>query len=106
MKCKRLNEVLELLQPYWSKDPDLSLLQILQKIADEAGFDKPVAELSDEVIIYHLKMHGTDKLEPIPGIKKIMKKIFKTALLKARRKLLNRKTNAKSFIFTRCFIFI
>ena len=70
MKCKRLNEVLELLQPYWSKDPDLSLLQILQKIADEAGFDKPVAELSDEVIIYHLKMHGTDKLEPIPGIKK------------------------------------
>ena len=50
MKCKRLNEVLELLQPYWSKDPDLSLLQILQKIADEAGFDKPVAELSDEII--------------------------------------------------------
>ena len=36
MKCKRLNEVLELLQPYWSKDPDLSLLQILQKIADES----------------------------------------------------------------------
>ena len=32
MKCKRLNEVLELLQPYWSKDPDLSLLQILQKL--------------------------------------------------------------------------
>ena len=45
---------------YWNfynliglKDPDLSLLQILQKIADEAGFDKPVAELSDEIIIYH-----------------------------------------------------
>ena len=52
MKCKRLNEVLELLQPYWSKDPDLTLLQILQKIADEAGFDKLVAELSDEVIIF------------------------------------------------------
>ena len=32
MKCKRLNEVLELLQPYWSKEPDLSLLQILQKL--------------------------------------------------------------------------
>ena len=39
MKCHRLNEVLELLQPYWSKDSDLSLMQILQKIADEAGFD-------------------------------------------------------------------
>ena len=33
MKCHRLNEVLELLQPYWSKDPDLNLMQILQKIA-------------------------------------------------------------------------
>ncbi|EJS86395.1 hypothetical protein AAUPMC_18534 [Pasteurella multocida subsp. multocida str. Anand1_cattle] len=51
MKCHRLNEVLELLQPYWSKDPDLHLLQILQKIADEAGFEKPLAELTDEVII-------------------------------------------------------
>jgi len=51
MKCKRLNEVLE---------------------------------LSDEVIIYHLKMHGTDKFEPIPGIKKDYEEDFKTALLKAR----------------------
>lgn len=84
MKCHRLNEVLELLQPYWSKDPDLHLLQILQKIADEAGFEKPLAELSDEVIIYQLKMDGTDKNAPIPGIKKDYEDDFKTALLKAR----------------------
>lgn len=84
MKCHRLNEVLELLQPYWSKEPDLNLTQILQKIADEAGFDKPVAELTDEVIIYHLKMKDKDKLEPIPGIKKDYEDDFKTALLKAR----------------------
>ena len=45
---------------------------------------KPVAELSDEVIIYQLKMHGTDKFEPIPGIKKDYEEDFKTALLKAR----------------------
>ena len=70
MKCHRLNEVLELLQPYWSKEPELHLTQILQKIANEAGFEKPVAELTDEVIIYQLKMHGKDKYEPIPGIKK------------------------------------
>lgn len=38
MKCKRLNEVLELLQSYWSKDSDLSLMEILQKIANESGF--------------------------------------------------------------------
>ena len=84
MKCHRLNEVLELLQPYWSKEPDLHLLQILQKIADEAGFDKPVAELTDEVIIYHLKMGDKDRFEPIPGIKKDYEDDFKTALLKAR----------------------
>ncbi len=84
MKCHRLNEVLELLQPYWSKEPDLHLMQILQKIADETGFDQPVSELTDEVIIYHLKMHGTDKYEPIPGIKKDYEEDFKTALLKAR----------------------
>ena len=73
MKCKRLNEVLELLQPYWSKDPDLSLMEILQKISNESGFQKPLNELTDEVIIYQLKMDGTDKHEP----KKITKKILK-----------------------------
>ena len=76
MKCHRLNEVLELLQPYWSKDSDLSLMQILQKIADEAGFDKPLAELSDEVIIYHLKMAGINSSR-FPVLKKITKKISK-----------------------------
>ncbi len=84
MKCKRLNEVLELLQPYWSKDPELHLMQILQKIAKETGFDKDITELSDEVIVYHLKMFGTDKNAPIPGIKKDYEEDFKTALLKAR----------------------
>ncbi|MDG6895318.1 YihD family protein [Volucribacter amazonae] len=84
MKCHRLNEVLELLQPYWSKDPELNLTQILQKIAQEAGFDKPLAELSDEVIIYQLKMADKDKFEPIPGIKKDYEDDFKSALLKAR----------------------
>ncbi|OBX02556.1 hypothetical protein QV05_02285 [Gallibacterium genomosp. 1] len=84
MKCHRLNEVLELLQPYWSKDPDLNLIQILQKIAKEAGFDGELSELSDEVIIYHLKMVDKDKNEPIPGIKKDYEEDFKTALLKAR----------------------
>ena len=56
----------------------------LQKIANESGFQKPLNELTDEVIIYHLKMHGTDKFEPIPGIKKDYEEDFKTALLKAR----------------------
>ena len=74
----------QILRQIWSKDPDLSLMQIMQKIADETGFNKPLAELSDEVIIYHLKMAGKDKFEPIPGIKKDYEEDFKTALLKAR----------------------
>ncbi|QLB13779.1 hypothetical protein EV697_10692 [Bisgaardia hudsonensis] len=84
MKCHRLNEVLELLQPYWSKDPDLNLMEILQKIAREAGFEKSITELTDEVIIYHLKMYDSDKNAPIPGIQKDYEDDFKTALLKAR----------------------
>ena len=84
MKFKRLNEVLELLQFYWSKDSDLSLMEILQKIANESGFQKPLNELTDEVIIYQLKMDGTDKYEPIPGLKKDYEEDFKTALLRAR----------------------
>ena len=50
-------------------------------------------------------MHGTDKLEPIPGIKKDYEEDFKTALLK-RAELLNKENKWKKFYFTRCFIFI
>ena len=32
MKCKRLNEVIELLQPAWQKEPDLNLWQFLLKL--------------------------------------------------------------------------
>ncbi len=84
MKCHRLNEVLELLQPYWAKNPELNLMQVLAKIATEAGFDQPIDTLSDEVIIYHLKMFGKDKNAPIPGLQKDYEEDFKTALLKAR----------------------
>lgn len=55
MKCKRLNEVIELLQPAWQKEPDLNLLQFLQKLAKESGFDGELADLTDDILIYHLK---------------------------------------------------
>ncbi|HAX4072836.1 TPA: YihD family protein [Escherichia coli] len=57
MKCKRLNEVIELLQPAWQKEPDLNLLQFLQKLAKDAV---------------------------IPGLQKDYEEDFKTALLRAR----------------------
>ncbi|MFK8258862.1 YihD family protein [Erwinia sp. AnSW2-5] len=84
MKCHRLNELISLLQPAWQEDPDLNLIDFLQKLADEAGFKQPVGELTDDVLIYHLKMRGSDKNAEIPGLKKDYEDDFKTALLRAR----------------------
>ncbi len=84
MDCHRVNEVLELLKPYWLKNKELSLMEVLALVAKESGFDKPLEELSDEVIIYHLKMDQTEKDEMIPGIAKDCEDDFQTALLKAR----------------------
>ncbi len=84
MHNHRVNELLELLKPYWLKEPTLSLTQTFQKIAAEAGSEAPLAELGDEVIIYQLKMSTQDKLAPIPGLQKDYEEDFKSALLKAR----------------------
>ena len=84
MQEHRINEILELIKPYWLKNKDLGLLDILNQIAKESGFEKPVTELTDEVIIYHLKMDQTEKDEMIPGIAKDCEDDFQTALLKAR----------------------
>jgi len=84
MKCKRLNEVIELLQPAWQKEPDLNLLQFLQKLAKESGFTGDLVNLTDDILIYHLKMRDSAKDEAIPGLKKDYEEDFKTALLRAR----------------------
>ncbi|VDR30693.1 Protein of uncharacterised function (DUF1040) [Raoultella terrigena] len=45
MKCKRLNEVIELLQPAWQKEPELNLIQFLQKLAKRgrlSGGNSPI----------------------------------------------------------------
>ena len=73
MKCKRLNEVIELLQPAWQKEPELNLMQFLQKLAKEAGYDGELSDLSDDILIYHLKMRDSSKAAD-----------FETALLRAR----------------------
>ncbi len=84
MQSHRINEILELIKPYWLKNQELSLLEVLQLISTESGFDKPMTELTDEVIIYHLKMDQTPEGEMIPGIAKDCEDDFETALLKAR----------------------
>lgn len=77
MKCHRLNEVIELLHPVWQQHSDLNLMQMLQKLADEAGFEGELSDLTDDILIYHLKMRGSEATDAIPGLKKITKKILK-----------------------------
>lgn len=84
MKCKRLEEVLELLGEHWRNEPDLHLLDLLHELATEVGEPNNLNALRDEVLIYQLKMRGKDKQEVIPGIKKDYEDDFKTALLRAR----------------------
>ncbi len=84
MNCKRLNEVIELLQPAWQKEPELNLMQFLQKLATEAGYTGELNDLSDDILIYHLKMRDSAKEAVIPGIQKDYEEDFKTALLRAR----------------------
>jgi uncharacterized protein YihD (DUF1040 family) len=84
MKCHRVEELLELLEPEWHKDSELNLVEFLIKLSKEAGFSKPLEELSDDVLIYHLKMRNSSKDDMIPGLKKDQEEDFKTAILRAR----------------------
>lgn len=84
MKTQRLNELLDLLGQEWKKEPDLHLMQLLLKIADESGHNGELVQLTDDILIYQLKMRGSDKQTVIPGLKKDYEADFKTAILRAR----------------------
>ena len=84
MQCHRIEELLELLQAAWLADQDLSLVQFLEKMAQEAGFSGPLRELSDDMLIYQLKMRDKGQQEMIPGLAKDCVPDFKEALLRAR----------------------
>ena len=84
MKCHRIEELLELMEPEWQKDQELNLLEFIIKLSNEAGYQGKLEELTDDVLIYHLKMRNSEKDEMIPGLKKDQEVDFKTAILKAR----------------------
>lgn len=84
MKTHRVNELIELLHPEWQKDPDLNLVEFLLKLAEEAKYNGPLESLTDDVLIYHLKMRYSDKDAMIPGLAKDCEDDFKTAILRAR----------------------
>ncbi len=84
MQCHRIEELLELLQDEWLKDQDLSLLQFLTKIANEAGYPDALETISDDTLIYQLKMRSRPETEMIPGLAKDAVPDFKEAILRAR----------------------
>ncbi|CAH6812962.1 DUF1040 domain-containing protein YihD [Vibrio chagasii] len=84
MKCHRIEELLELMEPEWQKDQELNLLEFIIKLSKEAGYEGKLEDLTDDVLIYHLKMRNSEKDEMIPGLKKDQENDFKTAILKAR----------------------
>lgn len=84
MQCHRIEELLELLSPEWHKDQEMNLLAFLLKLANEAGYQGKLEELTDDVLIYHLKMRNSAKDDMIPGLKKDQEDDFKTAILRAR----------------------
>ncbi|MCC3704279.1 DUF1040 family protein [Rouxiella badensis] len=84
MKDHRINELIDLLHSAWKQEADLSLLQLLSKLAQEAGFKDDLKDLSDDALIYQLKMRETASTDEIPGLKKDYEEDFKTAILRAR----------------------
>ena len=84
MQCHRIEELLELLEAAWLAEQDLSLVQFVGKIAQEAGFTGPLTELSDDMLIYQLKMRDKGQQEMIPGLAKDCVPDYKDALLRAR----------------------
>ncbi|WP_199249761.1 YihD family protein [Vibrio metschnikovii] len=84
MKCHRVEELLALLEPEWHKQSELNLVQFIGLLAQEAGYQGNLRELTDDVLIYHLKMRNSSKDEVIPGLKKDYEDDFKTAILRAR----------------------
>jgi len=84
MKCHRIEELLELLEPEWNREQQLNLLPFIIQLAQEAGYQGPIEELTDDVLIYHLKMRNSPTNEMIPGLRKDQESDFKSALLKAR----------------------
>lgn len=84
MSCHKITELLELLAPEWNKEAHLNLVEILQRLGEEAGHTGGLESLTDDTLIYHLKMKGEDKDAMIPGIAKDVVPDFKQAILEAR----------------------
>ncbi|SPP31778.1 hypothetical protein ARAF_1436 [Arsenophonus endosymbiont of Aleurodicus floccissimus] len=79
MKYHWLNEVIELAATLmWQEYSELNLAQLLRKLADEAGFKGDLCDLTDDTLIYYLKMRNSPTEAPqYLACKKITKMISK-----------------------------
>lgn len=84
MSCHRIDELIELLTPVWKKQGHLNLVEIVAELAKEAGHTGALETVTDDQLIYHLKMKAIPTDAMIPGIAKDVEIDFKAALLKAR----------------------
>ncbi|MGY0215846.1 YihD family protein [Endozoicomonadaceae bacterium StTr2] len=84
MSCHRIDELLELMTPEWKKTSKLNLVEIIAQLAEEAGHSGDISTVTDDMLIYHLKMKGMDKTAMIPGLAKDAVSDFKQAMLEAR----------------------
>jgi len=83
-ECHRVDEFLELLQPLWIKQQKLSLAQVLQVMAQEAGHDDSLETLSDDVLIFHMQIKNGNGMGRMPGVAMQYVPDFKSAILEAR----------------------
>ena len=84
MQYHRINELLELLKQEWMTEQNSTLMNFLTQLAEEAGHTGSLTDVSDDSLIYHLKMRSRSEQEMIPGIAKDCEEDFKTAILRAR----------------------
>ena len=62
MKCHRIEELLELLEPVWHKDQEMNLLQFIMKLANEAGYEGKLEDLTDDAR-YHQVNRATPSID-------------------------------------------
>ncbi|MRI32986.1 hypothetical protein EOPP23_08305 [Endozoicomonas sp. OPT23] len=84
MSCHKIEELQELLAPVWNREAHLNLVEIIKKLAAEAGHTGSLDSVTDDMLIYHLKMRDEDTGAMIPGIAKDSVPDFKKAMLEAR----------------------
>lgn len=82
MQNHRINELISLIHSAWLKESNMNLIPFFKKLSIEAGLNDNLESLTDEILIYHLKMRNSNKKAMISRIKKNYEKDFKTAILK------------------------